>query len=135
MEFEHIGRNVPDALAAGAWYAAHLGMKIVLQGVSGGKVDVCFLADATSRLVLEFYTNHDYEIPDPAECHPMVFHVAFKVADAAVERNRLVAAGATLVEEFMLRKGSHVVLLRDPWNMPLQLCQRAWPIGAAPSER
>jgi catechol 2,3-dioxygenase-like lactoylglutathione lyase family enzyme len=129
FEFEHIGRNVPDALAVGAWYAQHMRMNIVLEGVSGGTVPVCFLADETGRIILEFYTNAEYDIPDPAPVHPMVFHVAFKVSDAAAERDRLVAAGATFFNETRLANGSLIVFLRDPWHMTIQLCERTHPIG------
>jgi len=133
MRFEHVGLNVPDARAMGAWYAKHLGMSIVLEGTSKDGVDVCFLADATGRMTLEVYTNRTQPIPDYAAQHPLVLHIAFAVDDAAAERDRLIAAGATLFEEIRLQDGSHIVILRDPWNVPLQLCQRTMPFDSGRS--
>jgi len=52
-------------------------------------------------------------------------HFAFAVVDAAAERQRLLLAGATLAGEDLLPDGSILVMLRDPWGVPVQLCQRA----------
>ena len=40
------------------------------------------------------------------------------------DRNRLIAAGATLVDEADMGGGTYLVMLRDPWGVPLQLCRR-----------
>jgi glyoxylase I family protein len=37
----------------------------------------------------------------------------------------MVSAGAAFVNEIRLDDGSHLVMLRDPWGMALQLCNRA----------
>jgi len=41
---------------------------------------------------------------------------------------RLLAAGATLADNQRLPDGTHLVMLRDPWGVPLQLCKRATPL-------
>jgi hypothetical protein len=47
--------------------------------------------------------------------------------NAENDKKRLVESGATFELEVQLEDGSHIVMLRDPWGMPLQLCQRANP--------
>ena len=46
--------------------------------------------------------------------------------DAAMAE--LVGAGATLVDQQTLADGSRLVMLRDPWGLPLQLCKRTTPL-------
>ncbi|WP_349292997.1 VOC family protein [Zobellia alginiliquefaciens] len=58
------------------------------------------------------------------ERQPATFHMAFVSDDAKLDKERLIREGASLVEE-VKREGVHLVMLRDPWGMPLQLCQRA----------
>jgi hypothetical protein len=53
-----------------------------------------------------------------------VFHVALVATDARAERARLERAGATLFLEDPQPDGSLLIMLRDPWGVPLQLCQR-----------
>jgi predicted enzyme related to lactoylglutathione lyase len=67
-------------------------------------------------------------IPDYASMHPMRFHVAFAADDPDAARAELVAAGATFVEEQKLPDGSRLLMLRDPWGLPLQLCKRTTPM-------
>ena len=86
-----------------------------------------FLADETGRVIVELYTNSSAEIPDYANLHPLVFHLAVVATDAAATRSRLEDAGAAFVAEDHLADGSHLVMMRDPWRLPLQLCQRAMP--------
>ena len=46
----------------------------------------------------------------------------------AAERDRLIAAGATLFSDTGLQDGTQLVMLKDPWGVALQLCQRADPM-------
>ena len=109
-----------------AWYVAHCGMRVV------HCVDqppyMHFLADATGRTIFELYTNTSAPIPDYAEQHTLRLHVAWAVEDAAATRDRMVAAGATVVSNQRAEDGTHLVMLRDPWGVPLQLCQRSSPL-------
>ena len=56
--------------------------------------------------------------------HPLTFHLAFVSENAQEDRERLEVEGATFVEEVRKKDRSHLIMLRDPWGMPLQLCQR-----------
>ena len=124
MVFEHFALNVPDARAVAAWYVAHLGFTVARRREDAPYTH--FLADSRGRIVVELYSNPAAVYPDYAAQHPLVFHFALAVSDARAERARLVAAGATpVVEE--TPDGSVLIMLRDPWGIPVQLCQRAQP--------
>jgi len=84
-----------------------------------------FLADGSGRVIMEFYSRDDAPMLEFAQVHPLTFHVAFVSEDAETDKKRLQAAGAHFVEDIHKEDGSHLVMLRDPWGMPLQLCQRA----------
>ena len=43
-------------------------------------------------------------------------------------QRRLEAAGAKYFEEVKLPDGSHLITLRDPWGVPIQLCRRGRPM-------
>ena len=38
--------------------------------------------------------------------------------------DRHAAAGAVVVDEVRLDDGSHLIMMRDPWGLALQLCKR-----------
>ena len=123
MEFEHFALNVREPQAMADWYVEHCGMKIVMALEEAPHTR--FLADSTGRVIFEVYCNEAAEVPDWSELHPLVFHHAMKIADKDAERDRLVAAGATLFGETSLDDGTELVMLRDPWGVPLQLCKRS----------
>ena len=125
MKFEHFALNVPDVRAQARWLVANLGFTVARSRDDAPYMH--FLADETGRIVVELYTNAGATIPDYKAQHPLVFHLAVVAADAQAARERLVAAGATFFAEDKLPDGSHLVMLRDPWGLPLQLCQRATP--------
>jgi glyoxylase I family protein len=122
MKFEHFAINVPDAAAHAQWYVAQLGFKIVRQLKEAPFTH--FLADETGRVVVELYSNPKATIPDYANLHPLNFHLAVVAGDAKAERARLEKAGAKLFLEDVQPDGSLLIMLRDPWQVPLQLCQR-----------
>ncbi len=125
MKFEHFAINVPAARTQAHWYVEHLGFKI-----ARSRDDVPythFLADETGRIIVELYSNPKAAIPDYFTAHPLSFHMAVATKDAAAERRRLEAAGATLFLEEPQPDGSMLIMMRDPWGVPLQLCQRTVP--------
>ncbi|MFH1005913.1 MAG: VOC family protein [Candidatus Latescibacterota bacterium] len=126
MQFEHFGINVPDATAMAGWYVKHLGMRVVL--ASEGAPFMHFLADEGGRVVMEIYSNPAAPMPDYATEHPMRLHIAFAEPDPGATKDRLIQAGAVLLNENKMADGSHLVMLRDPWGIPLQLCKRATPL-------
>ena len=128
MKFEHFALNVPDAKAVAAWYVAHLGLKVVRTRTDAPFTS--FLADDTGRVIFEVYSNTAAVYPDYSAAHPLCFHVAFVAADPAAVRADLVAAGGTAAYEETLPDGSFLVMVRDPWGIPLQLVKRVTPFPA-----
>jgi len=125
MKFEHFALNVSNPIQMAEWYVRHLGMEIVLS--QDAEPYTRFLADETGRVVLEIYSNRAAPMPDHASIHHLNFHFAFAVKEAEETKARLLAAGATYVEVVRPSDGSVIHMLRDPWGVPLQLCQRAKP--------
>ena len=125
MKFEHFALNVPDPRALAQWYVAHLGFQIVRSSDTGSRAH--FIADDTGRVFLETYFNSAAPLPDYAAQNPLVFHFAVFSTDAKALRAQLVAAGAKLLTEDTLADGSVLVMLRDPWGIALQICQRGKP--------
>ena len=129
MRFEHAALNVPDARAHADWYVRHLGFRVARQRDDAPYTR--FLADDSGRVVLELYSNPKAPYPDYAAAHPLVLHLAVVAVDAKRESARLQHAGATLVLEEPQPDGSLLIMLRDPWGLALQLCQRAQPFPVA----
>jgi hypothetical protein len=109
------------------WYVEQVGFAIVRQRDESPYTH--FLADDTGRVAVELYTNPTAAVPDYAAAHPLCFHFAVVSADAAADRARLERAGATLFREEPQPDGSLLIMLRDPWGVPLQLCQRTKPFA------
>ena len=122
MKFEHFALNVPDPRAQAQWYVQHLGFAIARSRADAPFTH--FLADETGRTIVELYGNTSVAMPDYAAMPPLNFHLAVVAADAKAERARLEQAGATLLREEPQPDGSMLIMMRDPWGVPLQLCQR-----------
>ena len=127
MKFEHFALNVPDVRAMSRWYVEHLGLRVVRS-----REDVpytTFLADETGRVMVEIYTNLAAAVPDYPATHPLCFHIGFAVDDPRATQRKLELAGAKLFIEETLADGSLLVMMRDPWGVPLQLCRRTKPFA------
>ena len=122
MTFEHFALNVVDIKGVVNWYCTHLGLTIANQQKESPFMT--FLADSTGRVVIEFYKREDELAEDFSNRHPLTFHVAFVSENAEKDKQRLLNAGASFFDEILKEDGSHLVMLRDPWGIPLQLCQR-----------
>ncbi len=131
MTFEHFALNVSDVPALVAWYREHLGLTVARE--VGGATQTHFLADDTGRTMLEVYDNPAAPVLDFAAMDPLGFHVAFTVTEAETEKTRLLAAGATLAKDETTPDGSRLVMLRDPWGIAVQLCQRTTPMPLGPA--
>ncbi len=125
MYFEHIAIDVADPVAVAAWYVENLGLRIARHQPQPTQMH--FLTDDAGAFCLEIYRNPVVETPDYHARDPMLFHVAFKSKDLAADQARLIAAGATYHAETK-RPGDHLIMLRDPWGIGLQICQRAEPL-------
>lgn len=126
MTFEHFALNVPDVRAHAKWYVENLGFAIVRQLTDSPFTT--FLADSSGRTIVELYSNPKAPFPNYAATPPLCFHFALVARDARAERQRLERAGATAVSDDQLPDGSILVMLRDPWGVPVQLCQRTQPM-------
>lgn len=126
MKIEHFAINVEDPVAMADWYIKNLDMSCVR------KMDCApythFLGDTGGRVMLEIYNNPPGQVPDYASMHPLMLHLAFVSKSPTTDKDRLIKAGAKLVEEQKLEDGSHLIMLRDPWNFPIQLCKRGKPM-------
>jgi len=126
MLFEHFALNVPDAKAMAGWYAKNCSMKVV-RGMNQAPF-THFLADSSGRVVMEIYTNPDAPFTDLAEKDPLYFHFALIVDNPEKARKDLKQQGAIYVSEVRPEEGSVLIMIRDPWGVPLQLVKRAEPL-------
>lgn len=124
MKIEHVAWNVPDPAAMADWYVKHLGMRLVRS--ADAPVPVRFLAAANGSGMIEVYRNDKAPLTDMAGFHPLQLHLAFVSEDVDADCRRLAAAGATVVDApFSSHAGDRLAMLRDPWQVPLQLVRRA----------
>lgn len=123
MKFEHFALNVPDAIATSLWYEKHLGLTVVKK--MSESPFMTFLADDSGTIMLEIYTNPKGETLDFNAFHPLAVHLALVSENPTEDMNRLIEAGSTLFSDDILPDGSHLIMLRDPWGVSLQLCRRA----------
>ena len=126
MKLEHFALNVEDPLAMAGWYTENLGLTIVRQ-----KQDppyMTFLADDSGRIMIEIYKNPANEVPDYRKMNPLLVHLAFVSEDPDTDKKRLEKAGASVVSDQQLEDGSHLVMLRDPGGLAIQLCKRGEPM-------
>lgn len=122
MIFEHFAINTDNIHAVISWYVTHLGLSIVSEQKEPPYMT--FMADSSGRVIMELYHRPDKRISDFVNQHPLTFHVAFVSENAERDRVRLMEQGASFVEEVKKEDGSLLIMLRDPWGLPLQLCQR-----------
>ncbi|MGA3245671.1 MAG: VOC family protein [Bacteroidota bacterium] len=131
---EHVAFNVPDPVAAVKWYTGNLGMKVMRKG--GPPTFTSFVADSGEHMMMELFHNADYPLLEPAKMSHMSIHLAFMVNDIEAIKTKLVAAGATLVEDITKTpSGDQVLMLRDPWGLPIQFAQRVKPMLKATGVR
>jgi catechol 2,3-dioxygenase-like lactoylglutathione lyase family enzyme len=125
VNFEHFALNVPDARAMAAWYVDQFGLSVARRRAD--EPFTHFLADTAGRVFIELYSNPRSPFPDYWGIHPLSFHFGFVADNAAAARQRLELAGASLFQDEPQPDGSLLIMMRDPWGVPFQLCQRAKP--------
>ena len=127
MKLEHLALQVPDPVAMAEWYVAHLHCSVARSG--GEPAHARFLMLADGAVLLEIYRNPKASVPDYEAVDPLWLHLAFLSDDVRRDQERLLKAGAKLVEGFNTNPaGDHLAMLRDPWGIPLQLVKRAQPM-------
>ena len=126
MKLEHVALNIPDVHAQSLWFVENFGLKIVMEGDTAPYFH--FLSDGQGAM-LEFYSNTAVNMPDYANVHPSNVHIAFSSDDIEADRDRLIAAGATIFSDVAsTARGDKLVFLRNPWQLPFQFVQRAQPL-------
>jgi len=127
IRLEHVAINVEDPAAMAKWYCENLGMKVVRKGPS--PVNMRFISDSGGNMMLELYNNPPDAVPDYPSMDPLLLHIAFMVDDVKAITKKLIAAGATVaVDVNVTPGGDELVILRDPWGVPIQFLKRAEPM-------
>ena len=126
MKIEHFAFNVADPIAVAEWYVTHMGMTIARK-MEGGP-NTHFLADDSGQVMIEIYNNPPDQVPDYANMNPLILHLAFVCENPEEKRAELEKVGATFAEEVRIKDGSHLVMMRDPWGLAIQLCKRGMPM-------
>ena len=122
MKIEHFAFNVADPIAVAEWYVTHMGMTIARK-MDGGP-NTHFLADNSGQVMIEIYNNPPDQVPDYANMNPLILHLAFVCENPEEKRAELEKVGATFAEEVRIKDGSHLVMMRDPWGLAIQVCKR-----------
>jgi len=126
MTLEHFALQVPEPVAMADWYVKHLGCTVVRSG--GAPAHGRFLS--MGGVLFEIYRNPVVAVPDYAAVDVLQLHLAFSSADLAADRDRLVKAGARVIDDVNTTPaGDQIMMLRDPWNVPLQFVKRAVPMA------
>ena len=123
--FAHAGLNVEDFKAAEAWYVENLNMTVA-RSVPG---NMSFLADPTGRVILEVYSNKTAPVMDFKKTHFLTLHMAFLVEDPQKTAEKLVKAGATIIDPFKTvpDSGDQMIMLQDPYGLSIQFIKRKNP--------
>ena len=127
MNIEHMALNVPDPVRMASWYGKHLELRVLR------KLDEApfthFVVDRSGHVVLELYHHVKAVLPDYAKLDPLTLHIAFSAADVGLERQRLLAAGATPAGDITTTEmGDVMTFVRDPWGLTIQLVKRVKPL-------
>jgi predicted enzyme related to lactoylglutathione lyase len=125
IRFEHYALNLADPHAVADWYVTNFDCRI-LSKLEQEPFTV-FLGDSQGRVFWEIYHNTGAPLSQVRGGHPGTYHLAFSVDALDAVRDRAIAAGAAFVEEVTTPSGSRLVMLRDPWGIPVQLCRRVAP--------
>jgi catechol 2,3-dioxygenase-like lactoylglutathione lyase family enzyme len=124
---EHFALNVADPQSMTNWYCENLGMKVNRKGTPPTYTN--FVADDGNNMMFELFNNSAYPVLDMSKIHHLSLHIAFVVDDVRAIRNGLIAAGATLVDDITISSsGDEILILRNPWGVPLQFIKRAKPM-------
>jgi glyoxylase I family protein len=126
MKIEHVGFNVENPVQMAQWYATHLGFRLVRRVETSPFTH--FLEEEGRGVLIEIYRNPAVQVPSYESMDPLLLHLAFRSEDPGEDSRRLQAAGARLFGEERLPDGTLLIMLRDPWGVPLQLCMRSTPM-------
>lgn len=125
--FEHIGVNVSDPKSAARWYVSNLNMEIVKESELPNYS--AFVADSAHHMMIEFNYSKDFPTMSELNFNFDSFHLAFSVHNIQQIKEKLLSRGAILLSD--IRKtdsGDYVLVLKDPWGLPIQFVQRVKPM-------
>ena len=127
VRIEHVAFNVPEPVSSVNWYTKNLGMKIMRKGAP--PTYTYFIADSGEHIMMELFHNINFVSLNLPELSFMAFHFAFMVKDVEKIKDKLLDAGATLAQNISTTPtGDKVLMLRDPWGLPIQFVQRVQPL-------
>jgi len=107
------------------WYVKHLGATVARAG--GAPQHGRFMK--VGGVLFEIYNNPAVTMPDYAKFDVMQLHLAFSSENLKADRDRLVQAGARVaVDIYATAEGDEIMMLRDPWNVPIQFVKRKEPM-------
>lgn len=107
------------------WYVKHLGATVARAG--GAPEHGRFLI--VGGVMFEIYNNPAVPMPDYSKADVLQMHLAFSSENLKADRDRLVKAGArVIVDVYMTPGGDEIMMLRDPWNVPIQFVKRKEPM-------
>ena len=125
MRLEHCALQVADPVAMADWYVKNLGCSIARSGKAPNHAR--FLQ--AGPVLIEIYQSTNAPTPDYQAMHPAQLHLAFVSENVPADRDRLLAVGAKIFEDYFTNAaGDELVMLRDPWGVGLQLVKRATPM-------
>ena len=124
MKIEHFAINVKEPTAMAQWWSENLGLSIIRADQEAPFIH--FLSDDGNQTLIEIYANPTIDVPPYQDMDPLTLHLAFVCENIPQALDRLQKAGATIAVETMITPlGDELVMLRDPWGMAIQLCNRA----------
>lgn len=126
MRIEHFAYNVADPVGIAEWYCKNLGFTVTRKMESAPHTH--FLTDSHGGVMIEIYCNPPKEVPNYGAMNPLQLHLAFVSLRPDSDAERLVQAGAKVVDDLRLADGSHLMMLKDPWGFSIQLCKRGTPM-------
>jgi hypothetical protein len=125
MKLEHFALQVPEPIPMAEWYVKNLGCKVARAG--GAPQHGRFLT--VGSVLFEIYRNPAVSVPDYSLVETMHMHLAFSSDNLVADRDRLVKAGAQVAEDIKTTsEGDEIMILRDPWNIPIQFVKRLSPM-------
>ncbi len=126
MKIEHFALNVKDPVAMARWYVQNLDLEVVRKMDEAPHTH--FIGDKSGTIMLEIYNNPADQVPNYANMDPLLVHLAFLSNNPDSDKDMLIEAGASYVEQVNLPDGSNLIMMRDPWGLAIQLCKRGIPM-------
>jgi uncharacterized glyoxalase superfamily protein PhnB len=125
--FEHLAFNLSDSRVKAKWFTENLGMIVKRDGKAPSYG--MFISDAGENMMLELYQQKDYPVIGFDSISHMTIHLAFMTNDIEAVKEKLLSAGAKVVEDITkTAAGDFVLMMRDPFGMPVQFVKRANPM-------